>query len=128
MIKKEVKTNNSPEAIGPYSQAISCNDFLFISGQIPIDLNTGKIISDDFEKQALQCLENIKGILDEKKLNLNSILKLTVFLTDLNNFDLLNKVFEIFFSKTTFPARAAVQVSRLPKDAKVEIDAICFEK
>jgi len=128
MIKKEVKTNNSPEAIGPYSQAISCNGFLFISGQIPIDLNTGKIISDDFEKQALQCLENIKGILDEKKLNLNSILKLTVFLTDLNNFDLLNKVFEIFFSKTTFPARAAVQVSRLPKDAKVEIDAICFEK
>ena len=128
MIKKEVKTNKSPKAIGPYSQAISCNGFLFISGQIPIDLNTGKIISDDFEKQALQCLENIKGILDEKKLNLNSILKLTVFLTDLNNFDLLNKVFEIFFSKTTFPARAAVQVSRLPKDAKVEIDAICFEK
>ena len=82
----------------------------------------------DFEKQALQCLKNIRGILDEKKLDLDSVLKLTVFLTDLNNFDILNKVFETFFSKTIFPARAAVQVSRLPKDAQIEIDAICFEK
>ena len=128
MIKKEVKTVNSPKAIGPYSQAISCGGFLFISGQIPIDLDTGKIISDDFEKQALQCLKNIRGILDEKKIDLDSVLKLTVFLTDLNNFDILNKVFETFFSKTIFPARAAVQVSRLPKDAQIEIDAICFEK
>ena len=128
MIKKEVKTANSPKAIGPYSQAISCGGFLFISGQIPIDLDTEEIISDDFEKQALQCLKNIRGILDEKKLDLNSVLKLTVFLTDLNNFDILNKVFEIFFSNTIFPARAAVQVSRLPKDAQIEIDAICFEK
>ena len=128
MIKKEVKTVNSPKAIGPYSQAISCGGFLFISGQIPIDLDTEVIISDDFEKQALQCLKNIRGILDEKKIDIDSVLKLTVFLTDLNNFDILNKVFETFFSKTIFPARAAVQVSRLPKDAQIEIDAICFEK
>jgi len=127
MDKREIiKSNNAPEAIGAYSQAVSVSGFLFISGQIPIDKDLNKIVSDDFKVQVKQCLLNISGILKEKKLEIDNIVKITVYLTDLNKFNILNDVFIDFFKSCNYPARAAVEVSRLPKDSQVEIDAICY--
>ena len=128
MIKKEIiNSDNSPKAIGPYSQAILIDKFIFISGQIPLDKNTNNLISSDFKLQVFQCLNNIKGILKEKDLSVNCIIKMTVYLTDLDNFSKLNDVFIDFFDSNNYPARAAVEVSKLPKDSQVEIDAICID-
>ena len=121
---KIINTDKSPKAIGPYSQAVKFNQFLFTSGQIPIKPSTGLIVSQDFEKQVYQCLMNIKGILEEENLSLHHIIKLTVYVIVLNNFSKLNQVFEDFF-KGNYPARSAVEVSRLPKDSQVEIEAVC---
>ena len=125
--KKNINTDNAPKAIGPYSQAIKVNNFIFTSGQIPLDSVSGQIVSDDFSKQALQCLENIKGILLEESLSINHIVKLTVYLIDLTNFEKLNIVFEHFFNNN-YPARSVVEVNRLPKDVKIEIEAICYNE
>ena len=127
MDKKEIiKSNNAPKAIGPYSQAVSINGFLFISGQIPIDKNSNEIVSDDFKIQVRQCLLNISEILKEKKLKIHNIVKITVYLIDLSKFNILNDVFVDFFKDCNYPARAVVEVSRLPKESQVEIDAICY--
>jgi len=122
---KIINTDKAPKAIGPYSQAIKHNGFMFTSGQIPLNPDTGLIVSEDFRVQVDQCLKNIKGILEEENLSLDCIIKLTVYLVDLNNFSKLNEVFEDFFDEN-FPARSAVEVSRLPKDSQVEIEAICY--
>ena len=121
-----ISTNKAPKAIGAYSQAVEINDFIFTSGQIPINPKTGKIESENFSNQVQQVLRNIENILISKKLNLTNILKLTVYLTDLNNFDELNNVFSRYFINN-FPARSVVQVSKLPKNSKIEIDAICYK-
>ena len=121
---KIIDTNKAPKAIGPYSQAIKHNNFMFTSGQIPLNPDTGLIVSEDFKDQVYQCLNNIKGILDEENLSLDSIVKLTVYVIDLNKFSKLNEVFEDFFIGN-YPSRSAVEVSRLPKDSQVEIEAIC---
>ena len=126
--KKIINTDNAPKAIGPYSQAIKVNNFLFTSGQIPLNPVSGQIVSDDFSKQTLQCLENIKGILSDQSLSLNHIVKLTVYLIDLSNFEKLNFIFENFFNNKQYPARSVVEVSRLPKDVKIEIEAICYNE
>ena len=127
MTKKiEIKSNNSPKAIGPYSQAVGIEKFIFISGQIPIDKDTNELVSDDFELQVKQCLNNIKEILKEKNLSIDSIIKLTVYLIDLDKFNILNDVFTDFFIGSIYPARAALEVSKLPKKSQIEIDAICF--
>ena len=120
-----INTDKAPKAIGPYSQAVKFNNLIFTSGQIPIDPKTGLIVSEEFTKQVYQCLKNIKSILDEEKLSLNHILKLTVYLKDLNQFNKLNQVFEDFFDDE-YPARSAVEVSRLPKDSQVEIEAVFY--
>ena len=122
---KIINTDKAPKAIGPYSQAIKHNKLLFTSGQIPLNPNTGLIISEDFKDQVYQCLKNIKGILEEENLSLNCIMKLTVYVTDLENFSKLNEVFEDFF-EGKYPSRSAVEVSKLPKDAQIEIEAICY--
>ena len=121
---KIINTHRAPKAIGPYSQAIKHNNLMFTSGQIPLNPDTGLIVSEDFKEQVHQCLKNIKGILEEENLSLNSIIKLTVYVIDLNNFSKLNEVFEDFFIEN-YPARSALEVSRLPKDSQVEIEAIC---
>ena len=121
---KIINTDKAPKAIGPYSQAIKHNDLMFTSGQIPLDPDTGLIVSEDFKDQVHQCLENIRGILEAENLLLNRIIKLTVYVIDLDNFSKLNEVFEDFF-EGAYPARSAVQVSRLPKDSQVEIEAVC---
>ena len=123
-----ISTNNSPKAIGPYSQAINVKGSLtYTSGQIPINLK-GEMISDIFEEQVVQVLKNIEGILIERNRKLNDIVKLTVFMIDLSNFEKLNKIFENYFQDTCFPARSVVEVSKLPKDSQVEIEAIFYDE
>ena len=125
-----IKTENVPKAIGPYSQAINISGFTFTSGQIPLDPLTGELVSDNFQDQVTQTLENIKGILDERKCGLKNIVKLTVYLTDLSKFNDLNMVFEDFWDKwfegdeLFYPSRSAIEVSKLPKDSQIEIEAI----
>ena len=125
--KKIISTLKAPAAIGPYYQAIEINNLIFTSGQIPLDPVSGQIVSDDFSEQALQCLYNIKGILSEQSLSLNHIVKLTVYLIDLSNFEKLNIIFERFFNEK-YPARSVLEVSRLPKDVKIEIEAIFYNE
>ncbi len=122
--RKIINTVNAPQAIGPYSQAIKINNLLFTSGQIPLLPDSGEIISNNFSDQVEQCLKNIEAILVEESLNLDSIVKLTVFLVDLSDFDSLNEQFVKYFGNR-YPSRSVVEVSRLPKDVKVEIEAIC---
>jgi len=123
MEKKIVATPKAPAAIGPYSQAIRIGDFLYTSGQISLDPETMKMITGDIEIETEKVLKNIEAILKADGLDLNNIIKTTVYLTDLSEFTLMNQVYEKFFSETK-PARACIQVTALPKGAKVEIDAI----
>ena len=120
-----IKTDKAPKAIGPYSQAVKLDKLIFTSGQIPLNPRTGNIISDNFDDQAVQVLKNIKGILLEESLSINHIIKLTVYITDLTNFDKLNSIFENFFSGD-YPSRSVVQVSKLPKNSQIEIEAIIY--
>jgi 2-iminobutanoate/2-iminopropanoate deaminase len=126
-MKKAISTSKAPKAIGPYSQAIQAGDFLYVSGQIPIEADTGKM-PEDISAQALASLKNIGYILEEAGYALNDVVKTTVFLFDMNDFDAVNKVYADFFQGCVFPARAAVQVARLPKDARVEIEAVAYRK
>ena len=120
---KVIKTIQAPDAIGPYSQGIDTGDLIFTSGQIPINPETGMLIVGDFKEEVLQVLNNLDAILKESGSSLKKALKLTVFMTDLSNFSDLNDVFSTYF-KGKFPARSAVQVSALPMNARIEIEAI----
>ena len=122
-MKQVIHTDSAPAAIGPYSQAIQIGDLLFVSGQVPIDPSTGAIVEGDIKAQAQQSLNNLKAILNAAGTNLGAVVKTTVFLADMNDFAAMNEVYAQFFQEP-FPARSAVQVGRLPKDAKVEIEAI----
>ena len=122
-MKQVIHTDSAPAAIGPYSQAIQIGDLLFVSGQVPIDPSTGAIVEGDIKAQAQQSLNNLKAILNAAGANMGAVVKTTVFLADMNDFAAMNEVYAQFFQEP-FPARSAVQVARLPKDAKVEIEAI----
>jgi len=127
MEKKVIATKDAPQAIGPYSQAILYGNLIFVSGQIPIDPKNGEIISGGIEEQTEQVLKNLEAILKTSNSSLKNVLKTTVFITDLNNFGKMNKVYETL-SKENPPARSTVEVSRLPKEVLVEIEAIaCIE-
>ena len=123
-MKKIVSTNFAPSAIGTYSQAVSYSNLLFISGQIGINVKNN-MLESGFESQARQVFQNILNIIKAKdtSLDLSSVLKLTIYLKDLSDFDMLNEIMNSVFN-APYPARAAVEVSRLPKDALIEIDAI----
>jgi len=123
MIKRTIQTEQAPAAIGPYSQAIRIGDFLYTSGQIALDPESGMFLSGEIEEETEQTLKNISAILQAGGLNLENVVKTTVYLSDLNHFSRMNQVYEKYFSKNK-PARACVQVAALPKGAKVEIDAI----
>lgn len=126
--KKEIlATNKAPQAIGPYSQGVvcGCGYFLFTSGQIPLDPVTGKIVGPDIKTQARQVLENLKAILEATGSSLKAVVKTTVYLADMANFSAMNEVYQEYF-KDNPPARSTVQVSKLPKDALVEIEAIAI--
>lgn len=122
-MKQVIHTDSAPAAIGPYSQAIQIGDLLFVSGQVPIDPSTGAIVEGDIKAQAQQSLNNLKAILNAAGTNMGAVVKTTVFLADMTDFAAMNEVYAQFFQEP-FPARSAVQVGRLPKDAKVEIEAI----
>jgi 2-iminobutanoate/2-iminopropanoate deaminase len=119
---KTINTKNAPQAIGPYSQAKVIGNFIFTSGQIPLRCD-GSIVSDNFELECIQVLDNLKEILKASGSDMSNIIKLTVYLTDLSKFDILNNVFNTYFNNS-LPARSTVEVSKLPKDSRVEIEAI----
>jgi 2-iminobutanoate/2-iminopropanoate deaminase len=125
-MKRIISTTNAPDAIGPYSQAIEKNGILFISGQIPIDPKTGQIIGNNIEQQAQQVLKNIMAILTEAGYAADDIVKTTCYLKDMNQFVEMNKVYATYFVDKA-PARATIEVSRLPKDVLIEIDAIAIK-
>jgi 2-iminobutanoate/2-iminopropanoate deaminase len=120
---KIISTDKAPKAIGPYSQAVFHQQFVFTSGQIPLDPETGELVSGDFKTEVIQVLKNLDAVLIASNSSLKKVAKLTVFLTDLANFSELNEVFSSFFDDH-LPARSAVQVSALPMNVRVEIEAI----
>ena len=124
-MKKIISTSEAPAAIGPYSQAIRSGDFLFCSGQIPLDPKSGQMVSDDIAVQTRRVLDNISGVLKSEGLSFENVLKTTIFLTDLGNFQVVNEIYASYFSSDP-PARSTVQVSALPKGAKVEIEVIAL--
>lgn len=125
MEKTVISTNNAPAAIGPYSQAIRAGNLVFVSGQIPIIPATGELVQGDIRLQARQVLENLKHILAAAGASLDSVVKTTVFMKDLNDYSAINDVYKEFFANKP-PARAAVQAARLPRDVGVEIEAIAL--
>ncbi len=125
-VKKTLSTQKAPAAIGPYSQAVRFGKFLFISGQIPINPDTNETVKGSIEDQTTQVISNIKAILESAGMDLGDVVKTTLFLKSLEDFDKVNNVYKIYF-KDNPPARSTVEVSRLPKDADIEIEAIaCY--
>ena len=122
-MKKPIFTNKAPAAIGPYSQAVQWGDVVFISGQIPLIPESGELNNSTFEDEANQVLDNLEAICKEAGGNLDHILKLTIYLTDLSKFDVVNEIMAVRFSEP-FPARATVEISKLPKAVNIEMDAI----
>ena len=122
-MKKLISTNKAPAAIGPYSQAIQWGDVVFISGQVAFIPSTGELNNSTFENEVNQVIDNLDAICKEAGGSLDNILKLSIFLTDLSNFDAVNNLMKERFSEP-FPARSTIEVSRLPKDVNVEMDAI----
>lgn len=122
---KIINTQQAPAAIGPYVQAVNTGSMVFTSGQLPVDPETG-LMSEAIEVQAHQSLENVRAIVEAAGLTVKQIVKTTVFVKDLNDFAAVNAVYEAFFTRHAagFPARSCVEVARLPKDAKIEIEAI----
>ena len=126
MSKKAIHSKQAPEAIGPYNQAILANNMLFVSGQIPIDPKTGKLISTGRREETQRCLENIEQILKSAGFGLNHVVKSTIFLTDMNDFSLVNEVYRDFFAEVIAPARETVAVTALPAGAHIEISVIAM--
>lgn len=124
-MKKIIATEAAPGAIGPYSQAVRAGDMIFVSGQLPIDPATGAFAGDDIASQTRQSLNNIRQILMSEGASMEDVVRTGVFLKDMNQFGDMNQVYGTFFEKDC-PARAAVEVARLPKDALVEIEAVAW--
>jgi 2-iminobutanoate/2-iminopropanoate deaminase len=118
-----ILTDRGPKPIGPYSQAVRANGFLYVSGQVALDPKTGEMAGADIKQQTVRTLENVKGILEAAGSNLQHVVKTTVFLKDMNDFAAMNEVYGKYFTLSP-PARSTVQVARLPKDALVEIEVI----
>lgn len=123
MNKKIINTESAPAAIGPYSQSVLAGNILFISGQLPIDHETGKFAGNDIKSQTEQSLKNIESILEKAGCTMDNVVKTTVLLNDMGDFAKMNEVYAKFFTKD-YPARAAYEVAKLPKDALVEIEAV----
>lgn len=120
---KAIHTDNAPAAIGPYSQAIEVNGFVFASGQIPIDPETGNLVEKDIRKQTIQAITNAGNILKAAGTDLSKVIKTTVYLADMNDFTAMNEIYARYFSEP-FPARSAVAVKDLPKGALVEVEVL----
>ncbi len=125
-MKEVIHSTLAPKAIGPYSQAIATNDLVFVSGQLGIDVSTGEFKGADIHSQTTQSMENIKAILKEAGLGMDSVVKTTILLKSLDDFSVVNGIYGSYF-KEPYPARATFQVAKLPKDALVEIEAIAVK-
>ncbi|MGL4867863.1 MAG: RidA family protein [Cetobacterium sp.] len=125
-MKRVINTTKAPAAIGPYSQAVEVNGTLYVSGQIPFVPETMTVISDDVKEQTRQSLENVKAILEEAGYTLNDVVKAGVFIKDMNDFTSINEVYSEYLGEVK-PARACVEVARLPRDVKVEIEVIAVK-
>lgn len=124
-MKTELNSKNAPAAIGPYSQAIKAGDFIYVSGQLPINAQNGEM-PEDVKEQTKQSLENVKAILAEAGATLKDVVKSTVYLADMSYFTPMNEVYAEYFQGGVFPARAAFAVKELPKQAKVEIEVVAY--
>ena len=122
-MKKIIQTDQAPAAMGTYSQAVQVNNVLYISGQIPLNAKTMQVVSGDFEQQTKQVFENLSAILKAANADFSNVVKLTIYLRDMDQFAIVNTVMATYFQKP-YPARAVVEVSRLPKEAVIEMDAI----
>ncbi len=127
MARKIIKTADAPQAIGPYSQAVGAGGFIFVSGQIPIDPKTGNVLQGDIKSQAKQVMENAKAILAAAGCSLPDVVKSTIYLKNMADFAVVNEVYGGYFL-SDHPARATVEVSRLPKDVGVEMDFVAWKK
>lgn len=125
-MKKIIKTNEAPEPIGPYNQAIEAGEFIFLSGQIGIDVDTGELINENIQAETNQVMRNIESVLKASNRNFDNVVKSTIFLKDLNDFSTVNEVYSKYFKNKISPARETVEVARLPKDANVEISVIAY--
>ncbi|OGP76125.1 MAG: deaminase [Deltaproteobacteria bacterium RBG_16_49_23] len=125
MSKRVIYTEKAPKPIGPYSQAIRAGDFIFLSGQLPIDPGTGELVGGDIKQQTRRVLENLKGVLESQGLGMEDVVKVTIFLKDMGNFNLMNEVYATYFTVSP-PARSTIEISRIAKDADIEIEAVAF--
>ena len=123
MKKREVKTDRAPNPVGPYSQAVIAGDFVFCSGQIALNQSTGAMVDGDIESETMQVMENLKAVLESAGSSLDSVVKTTIFLGDMDDFARVNEVYGRYFGEIP-PARSTVEVARLPKGANVEIECI----
>lgn len=122
---ESIQTDRAPQAIGPYSQAIKANGFIFASGQIPLDPTTMQIVEGGIGEQTERVLNNLKAVLEAAGSSLDRVVKTTVYLADMNEFTAMNEIYARYFGATK-PARATVQVARLPRDVRVEIDVVAL--
>ena len=125
-MKQAVASANAPKAIGPYSQAIRAGHLVFVSGQIPLDPATGTVVEGDIAAQTRRVMENLAAVLGAAGLSFAHVVRTTIFLADMNDFSTVNEVYGKYFAEP-YPARATVQVARLPRDVRVEIDVIAAE-
>ena len=125
MAKEFIYSKNAPEPIGPYSQAIKFNNLVFTSGQIPIDPSSGKLVEGDIKAQTKQTIRNIENILEAAGSDLSKVIKVTVFLKDINEFTAMNEIYDEYFGKSK-PARSTIEAAKLPRDAKIEIDVVAY--
>ncbi len=125
-MKKKVETNKAPTPVGPYSQGIVAGDFVFVSGQIPIQ-KSGELVLNDIEKATDIVLDNIEAILKEENLSLQDVIKSEIYLKDIGNFDKFNKIYEKRFTSGIMPSRVTVEVSKLPKNSDIEISCIAYK-
>lgn len=119
-----ISTPNAPQAIGPYSQAVESGNFIFVSGQLGINIQTGKIEPDNFSEQCVNCLENIKSILEAAGTSMERVVRTTIYIIDMNEFTQFNEIYSHYFNGRVLPARVCFEVSALPKNGLIEIDAI----
>jgi 2-iminobutanoate/2-iminopropanoate deaminase len=122
-MKEIINPKNAPAPIGPYSKGVKCGGLIFVGGQLPVDPKTEKLVEGGIKEQTKQSLENVKAIVEAGRSSLEKVVKTTVYLKDINDFNQMNEVYKQFFKKD-FPARATIQIARLPRDALIEIEAI----
>jgi len=125
-MKKIITSKNAPSPIGPYNQAVIANGFMYISGQVGMNPKTGKIIKDTISEETEQVMKNLSSILNEASITFENVVKTTIFLSDMNDFSLVNEVYGKYFDEDTAPARETVQVSKLPLGVNVEISMIAL--